>query len=150
MAGFKGRYEHSIDEKGRVNFPAKLKKYLSPETADTFVITRGHDRCLYLYPMDVWSKHEDDLKSKLNVNKEQDRLYLRTVFMNSHEVTLDKQSRISIPEKLMADANIEGAVVIIGALDKIEIWSPVVLEDYMKNNAEQSFEDVAFNALGGQ
>ena len=149
MAGFKGKFEHSIDDKGRVNLPAKLKKYLTPEAADSFVITRGHDLCLYLYPMDTWSKVEDDLKSRLNVNKEEDRLYLRTLLSNSHEVTLDKQSRIMIPEQLLTIANIEGAAVIIGSLDKIEIWSPQTFETYLQRFSDMSYEDVASKVMGG-
>jgi MraZ protein len=54
MSSFKGSYEYSVDNKGRVNIPARLRKYVSPEANDTFVITRGYDACLFVYPLDVW------------------------------------------------------------------------------------------------
>ncbi|MAT39790.1 MAG: division/cell wall cluster transcriptional repressor MraZ [Ectothiorhodospiraceae bacterium] len=149
MTGFKGKYEYSIDTKGRLNLPAKMRKHMMPEANGTFVITRGMENCLYLYPLDTWSKVESELREKLNVYREEDRLFLRTLLMWAHEVTLDKQSRIMIPQELLEFASLDSSIVIIGALDKIELWAPAELEKYLGKFAEQSYEEVAARVMGG-
>ncbi|MFP4369781.1 MAG: division/cell wall cluster transcriptional repressor MraZ, partial [Candidatus Kapaibacterium sp.] len=63
MAFFKGQELFSIDNKGRVNIPAKMRKALSPDANDTFIITRGTDKCIYAYPMDEWKKYEEKLEN---------------------------------------------------------------------------------------
>jgi MraZ protein len=149
MAGFKGKYEHSIDEKGRVSLPSKLRKNLSPEAMDSFVVTRGFENCLDLFPLDAWNALEVELKSSLNKYKEEDRLFLRTITMWAHEVTLDKQARIMIPQELLEFAGISSHAVIIGALEKIEIWSPEEFQRYRDRFADQSYESVAARVMGG-
>lgn len=149
MAGFKGKYEHSIDDKGRVSLPSRMRKSLSSEAQDAFVITRGHETCLYLYPMDTWNTVEEDIRKRLNVHKEQDRLFMRTLLMWAHEVGLDKQARFPIPQELLDFAQIKGSVLLIGALDKIEVWSPDVFTQYLERHSDQSFEAVAAAVLGG-
>ena len=148
MTGFKGKYEYSIDSKGRVNLPSKLRKNLNPESDGAFVVTRGLETCLYLYPMETWNRLEQDLSSKLNVYREQDRLFLRTLLMWVHEVALDKQSRIMIPNELLEFAQIKTGVVLIGALDKIEIWDSEELKKYLDRYSDQSYEDVAARVMG--
>ena len=148
MAGFKGKYEYAIDEKGRVNLPAKLRKHVTPEADGTFVVTRGLETCLYLYPLDTWNSMEADLTSRLNVYREEDRLFLRTLLMWVHEVSLDKQSRLMIPNELVEFAHIQSSVVLIGALDKIELWAPDELNAYLSRYAERSYEDVAAHVMG--
>lgn len=150
MAGFKGKYEYSIDDKGRVSFPVKLRKNLSPEAKESFVITRGHETCLYLYPMDTWNLMEDDIRQRLNVHKEQDRLFMRTLLMWANEVSLDKQARISIPQELLDFARIEGDVLLVGALDYVELWSPAVFTQYLERCSDQPFEAVAAAVLGAK
>mgnify|MGYP000734203721 CR=1 FL=1 len=149
MTGFKGKYEHAVDDKGRVSLPSKLRKNLSPEANDSFVITRGYEFSLDLFPMDVWSQLEDELRSKLNKHREEDRLFLRTLMMWAQEVTLDRQSRIMIPQELMEFAGVTDKVIIIGALEKIEIWSPESFRSYHERNADQTYESVAARVMGG-
>ena len=149
MAGFKGKYEHSVDDKGRVSLPSKVRKNLSPEAMDSFVVTRGYESSLDLYPMDVWNQLEEKLRSQLNVHREQDRLFIRTLMMWAQEVVLDKQSRIMLPQDLMEIAGISTHIVIIGALEKIELWSPANFRQYHERYADQSYEDVAARVMGG-
>lgn len=149
MAGFKGKYEHAVDDKGRVSLPSKLRKNLSPEANDSFVITRGYESSLDLYPMDVWNQLENELRSKLNQYREEDRLFLRTLMMWAQEVTLDRQSRVMIPQELMKIAGVTEKVIIIGALEKIEIWSPESFRNYYERNADQTYESVAARVMGG-
>jgi transcriptional regulator MraZ len=148
MAGFRGKYVYSIDSKGRVNLPAKLRRHVTPEADGAFIITRGLENCLYLYPLDTWNILEQDLTAKLNVYREQDRLFLRTLLMWVHEVSLDKQSRLMLPGELMEFAHISSNVVLIGALDKIELWDPEELEGYLNRYADQPYEDVAARVMG--
>jgi transcriptional regulator MraZ len=148
MAGFRGKYEYAIDSKGRVNIPSKLRKHVTPEADGSFVITRGLETCLYLYPIDTWNEMEQDLTAKLNVYREEDRLFLRTLLMWVHEVNLDKQSRIIIPNELMEFAHIQSSVVLIGALNKVELWDSDELKKYLNRYADQSYEDVAARVMG--
>ncbi|MCZ7558058.1 MAG: division/cell wall cluster transcriptional repressor MraZ [Bacteroidia bacterium] len=149
MAGFKGKYEYAVDDKGRVNLPAKLRKNLSPEAQDSFVITRGYDISLDLFPLDMWNEFEQQLRNKTNRHEDDHRLYVRTVMMWAQETSLDKQSRITIPQDLMEFAGISGNVIIIGALDKIELWSPENFKAYYDRHAEQTYEAVAARVMGG-
>jgi MraZ protein len=148
MAGFKGKYEHSVDDKGRVSLPAKIRKNLAPEALDSFVITKGYDKSLDLYPLDVWSDFEEQLRNKTNRHEEEDRLFVRTLMMWAQETSLDKQARISIPQELLDFAGITGTAIIIGALDKIEIWSPENFRKYYEQHAEKSYEAVAARVMG--
>ena len=62
MSSFKGSYAYSVDSKGRFNIPAKLRKYVSPDANDTFVITRGYEKCLFVYPLDEWARLEQSIR----------------------------------------------------------------------------------------
>lgn len=141
MSSFKGRYEYTLDSKGRLSIPAKLRKSLSPEANDTFVVTRGIEKCLYVYPLDEWRQLESKLRS-LNQFVEKHRFFTRTLLMwASEEFTLDNQSRILIPKNLLEFAGIEKEVIVIGALERIELWSPKNFDDYM-NSQQESYESV--------
>jgi len=75
---FKGQETYSVDDKGRVSVPAKVRRQLSPEADDTFVLTRGVDRCIVAYPLDVWKRYEQRL-TELNPFNAEDRLFLRSL-----------------------------------------------------------------------
>jgi len=141
VSSFKGSYEYSVDSKGRINIPAKLKKNVSPEANDTFVITRGFEQCLFVYPLDEWNALEQVVR-KLSSSDPQHRFFERTLMQWATESQLDAQSRISIPTHLLQFAGIENAVLIIGVLERIEVWNPAVYRDYLKTQA-QSYEQVA-------
>lgn len=148
MAGFKGKYEHAVDDKGRFSFPSKLRKSLTPEANDSFVITRGYENSLAMYPLDAWNRFEDKMKSELNTHRKEDRRFIRYVMMWAQEVTLDKQSRIMIPQELMKFAGIAGHVVILGFLETIELWSPENFQEYSEFNGETSPEDIGARVMG--
>ena len=128
-----------------MNIPAKLRKYVSPEANDTFIVTRGFEKCLFVYPADEWGKVEKDLRS-LSPYTPEHRAFIRTILELAYEDTLDAQARIAIPQKLREYASIDGDVLIIGALEKIEIWSPKVYEEY-KNGLSESYESVAAKVM---
>ena len=141
MSSFKGTYGYSVDKKGRINIPAKLRKYVSPDANDTFVITRGFDRCLFVYPLDEWNKQESSIRA-LSPSNPQHRFFMRTLLQWATESQLDGQARIIIPKELLQFARIENEVMIIGILDHIEVWNPNVYEEYLKTQAD-TYENVA-------
>jgi MraZ protein len=145
MSSFKGSYSYSVDSKGRINIPAKLKKYVSPEANDTFVVTRGFEKCLFLYPLDEWNALENSIR-ELTSSNSQHRFITRTLLQYATESQLDGQSRITIPKELMQFAGIEDQVLIVGVLERIEVWNPKEYEKYMSTQTE-SYETVAQSVL---
>ena len=148
MSFFKGREIYSVDAKGRVNIPAKMRKSMSPDASETFVVTRGPDDepCIYAYPLDEWRKFEENLKG-LNQFNEQDRFFVRTLLYWADEVAFDGQFRIMIPKALMDFTRIEKNALILGAMDHIEIWNPEIFETYMSARTE-SYANVAASVMG--
>lgn len=115
---FLGEYQHSIDEKGRVIMPARFREQLG----NTFIITRGLDGCLFVYPQDEWVKLAKEVQN-LSLAKKDARAFSRFLFSGAAEVECDKQGRVSIPSILREYAGIEKDVVIVGVSERIEIWA---------------------------
>jgi MraZ protein len=145
MAFFKGQEIYSIDNKGRVNIPAKMRRVISPEANDTFTVTRGLEKCIELYPLDEWRIYEERFE-KLNQYDPKNRFFLRKILMWSEEVSLDGQQRISIPKKLIEFAGIEGKVLIVGMGNHMELWNPEEFEKYIDSH-DESYEDVASKVM---
>jgi len=145
MSSFKGSYAYSVDSKGRINIPAKLRKYVSPDANDTFIVTRGYEQCLFVYPLDEWNKLEQSIR-ELSTTNPKHRFFMRTLLEKATESQLDGQSRITIPKELLQFAAIENEVLILGVLERIEVWDPKVYQDYQKAQAE-SYENVAQTVL---
>ncbi len=141
MAAFKGTYKYSVDEKGRVNIPAKFRKSSSSTTHDVFVITRGLEGCLFVYPVEEWERVEEKLKG-LSFTQKKTRLFERHLLPNASDATLDRQGRITIPPHLLEFARIKKEVFILGVLERIEIWDPEVYSQYLAS-AEKTYEDIA-------
>ena len=145
MSSFKGSYTYSVDSKGRMNIPARLRKYVSTEANDTFVVTRGYDQCLYVYPLDEWTRLELDIRQLSSTNPKH-RFFKRRLLEWAIESQLDGQFRIMIPKDLLQLAGIENDVLIIGVLDHIEVWNPRIYEAYLKTQ-DESYEVVAQTVL---
>jgi len=141
MSSFKGQYQYSLDDKGRVNIPAKFRKALPPEANETFMVTRGLEQCLFVYPLDEWKKIEDKLRG-LSMTQKNHRLFVRMMTAHASEGQFDKQGRIPIPAPLLQIAGIQKEVIIIGALDHIEIWATHIFMDYIEKSSE-SYEQIA-------
>lgn len=143
MAGFKGSFKHSIDQKGRLNIPAKFRR--APETAESYIITRGLNACLYIFPVDEWEKVENKLRSLAQTNPDA-LYYLRATLANAGDVQVDRQGRITLPPHLIKLAGLGKEVLINGALDRMEIWAPDKFEEYLEESTE-SYEEVARKIL---
>ncbi len=118
---FRGRFEYSLDDKGRVKIPPKFKEILRDKHQSTLVLT-VFDDCIYAYPYDVWEELEKKAVNLPLTNKAA-RRFKRMFFSSAQDVNIDKQGRILIPAVLREDAGIDKDVVVLGNLDHIEIWS---------------------------
>jgi MraZ protein len=145
MSSFKGSYEYSVDSKGRINIPARLRKYVSPEANDTFVITRGYEQCLFVYPLDEWNKLEQSIR-QLSPTVPKHRYFTRTLLENATECQLDGQSRITIPKELLQLGSIYNEVLLLGVLERIEVWNPEIYNQYRKGQVE-TYENIAQTVL---
>ncbi len=143
LAQFKGEYEHAIDGKGRVSFPARLRKYVNPQTQGRFTIVQGlgSERCLLLYPEDKWKEVEQKL-SAINVFDRKGRKVLRNFLRSAEDITLDGHHRLALPPKLKSWANIDSRVIFIGTGEQIELWAPDELAA-----EDESLEDEDYNEL---
>ena len=142
---FTGEYKYSIDQKSRLNIPAKFRKALDPKNNNTFVVTRGFDPSLILYPIVEWQKVEQQLLLLSSI-KNKDRSFVRSIVRYATIAKYDSQGRIQIPENLLEYSNISKEVLIIGMINKIEIWNKSDLDKIEKqslNNVDESFEDLA-------
>ncbi|MFT4605608.1 MAG: MraZ protein [Rhodothermales bacterium] len=146
MATFKGQAEFSVDSKGRVAIPAKMRSALSPAAKGTFTMTRGFEKCVFLYPMDGWEHIEEQIGA-LNMYSRQSRDFVRTILMWADEVALDAQGRISLTKPLIEFAGLSEKALIIGALDHIEIWDPPSFEAYMAGQ-QDDYESLAERVMG--
>ena len=135
MARFKGQAEYSVDTKGRTAIPAKILSALSPEAQGSFTLTKGFEKCIYAYPQDEWKLKEEEY-SNLNTNNRDARHLVRTILMWAEEVSLDGQGRISLPKSLSDYAEIGDKVLIIGAMDRIELWNPEQFAHYLQEHTE--------------
>lgn len=142
---FRGQFTYSVDSKGRISIPARLRRHVSAEANDTFMMTRGTATCIDIYPLDQWLVFEEKLQ-KLNQFKPDDIRFIRTLLQHAAEDTLDSQSRILIPQTLIEYAKIEKEVLILGALRKIEVWNPKIFEDYL-NQSEETYEQIAAKVM---
>lgn len=134
---FMGEYRHNIDDKGRLIIPAKFRERLG----DSFVITRGLDRCLFAYPRSEWTQLEQKLKT-LPFTKADARKFTRFFFSGACEAELDKQGRIHIASNLREYARLKKECVIIGVSTRVEIWCKEQWEEYYCNS-EESFNEIA-------
>ena len=145
MSSFTGRFRYTLDVKGRLNIPAKMRKELAPEANDTFVIIRGFDPCLFLYPEDEWKKFEEKLR-QLPTNKESNRQLVRMITSYAYKDRCDKQGRIALPAELLKIAEINKDVMVVGVLNRIEIWNPERYEGRMKTS-EDKYNEIVENTI---
>lgn len=138
---FMGEFQHSLDEKGRLIIPAKFREDLG----EKFVLTRGLDNSLFVYPMNQWKILEEKIK-ELPTSQADTRAFVRLFFSGAVEAEPDKQGRMILPQHLREHAKIERDVYIIGVSTKIEIWSKQIWEEYT-NHARQSYEEIAENII---
>ena len=134
---FLGEYQHNIDPKGRLIIPSKFRELLGEQ----FVITKGLDGCLFVYPMEGWHELEDKLKS-LPLTQRDARAFARIFFSGASEGELDKQGRVLLPPNLRTYAHITKETMIIGVGTRFEIWDLDTWQQY-NQESDKSFEQLA-------
>ncbi len=134
--GLKGEYSHSVDAKGRMIVPSKLREPLGA----TFVVTKGMDKCLLAYPNDEWDIFEEKL-NKLPMTNKKAREMKRYFVGSAVDCEVDNQGRILLPANLREFAKIVKDVVIVGGIEYVEIWSKEIYNE--KNNKEVDFDELA-------
>ena len=130
---FIGEYHYSLDSKGRVNIPAKFRQSLSKDNKNTFIATRGQDPCIWIYPLAEWKKIELELRNLSSVSGIH-RTFVRQIARSATPSTCDKQGRIMINPSLISYASIDKEALIIGMINKIEIWNIDILDKVDKEN----------------
>ena len=142
---FTGEYYNSLDQKNRLNIPAKFRKVLDPVNDRTFVLTQGFDQCLVLYPLEDWSQVESQLR-KLSSIRGKHRNFVRSVTRYATAVQYDGQGRIQISDTLLGYSGIQKETAVIGMINKIELWDPSILsqQDAREDNIDdKDFDDLA-------
>ena len=132
-----GEFTCKVDNKGRMMLPSKFRDELGEQE---FVITRGLDNCIDLFPIEEWKNIEDKLK-KLQTTNSKHRAYQRFVMSAATKTEFDNQGRLNIPTSLMEHAQIDKKIIVTGMNDKIEIWSEESWKKYIQNTGE-SIEDL--------
>lgn len=132
---FMGEYNHTIDAKGRLIIPSKFREALGNE----FVLTKGLDGCLFVFPMKEWEAFEEKLRNLPLIDKNA-RKFSRFFLAGASTCELDKQGRILVPGTLREFAQMDKEVVLTGMLDRIEVWSK---EQWLENNAYDDMDDIA-------
>jgi len=138
---FMGEFQHSIDVKGRLIIPSKFRE----ELGETFVITRGLDQCIFVYPLKEWQQIEQKLKA-LPFTKKDARAFTRFFFSGASDCVLDKQGRVSITQTLRDYAKLEKDCTVIGVSNRIEIWNQAIWKSYYEQS-EMSFSEISENLL---
>jgi MraZ protein len=138
---FMGEYLHSLDKKGRIIMPARFRSELGEKYVESFVITRGFDNCLFVFPINEWKNFENKLKS-LPLTDANTRYIIRILYSNATEASLDKQGRMFIPSDLRSKVNIDKDVVITGYFNMIEIWGKEKWDEYVKKETIEPFESI--------
>ena len=132
-----GEYEHSLDTKGRLIMPAKLRQ----DMGEKFIVTKGLDGCLFAFSQNEWLNFETKLKA-LPLSDKNARKFVRFFLSGATECELDKQGRFLIPNNLRTAANLEKETVIIGVGTRLEIWDKSI---WSKCDENISADEIAEN-----
>lgn len=142
MNGFVGEYLHTLDSKGRVALPVKFRESLGPR----FIVARGLDKCLFVYPSDEWAQVMDKLKT-IPINQKDSRNFTRYFLSGATEAEPDKQGRVNLPQNLREYAGLIKDVFILGVGSRIEIWDKDSWEK-TKIDLEEGFSILAESVAG--
>lgn len=134
---FIGEYSHSIDPKKRLAVPSKFRK----DIGKLAVVTRGLDKCLFVYPLKIWQELAKKLGS-LPVGESGTRSFIRLMLAGAVDVEVDKQGRILIPDYLKEYAELKREVTVAGLYNRLEIWDEKRWQQY-KAQAEKNTDEIA-------
>lgn len=147
MTSFLGEFEVKMDSKARFLLPSGLRKQLDPASKEEFVMNRGFEGCLVLYPMTEWDKITARLK-KLNLFVAKNRAFYRQFHNGATSIGLDSNGRVLVSKSLMSYAGLDKDVILFAYANRIEVWSKDRYEEVMNQDAD-SFADLAEDVMGG-
>jgi MraZ protein len=142
---FRGSFEHTVDSKGRVSVPSRFREIIADRYDGRLVLAMDYDKCLTVYPLEEWEKLEDKIRNLPTMKKEV-KDFMRFLLASATECELDKQGRVLIPPTLREHAGIAKNVMLVGIIDKIEIWDAKAWEARNSQNGDKIGEALA--ALG--
>ena len=142
---FYGEFEHQLDRKSRLILPAKIRQTAKNNYIEKFYLTRGLDKCLFMFPEEEWKNQEKKFKS-MSFTKQESRRFNRLYFSGAQEIVADKQGRILIPQYLREFASIKKDIVVVGVSNRIEIWDRALWFDFY-NTSKDSFEEISEKLL---
>ena len=137
---FRGRFEYTIDPKGRVNIPSRFREQLS-ETGHESVVITNYSGCIYAYPSAEWERIEEKLASRVSSVNRKKNAFVRFFVGGAVETVPDKQGRILIPPSLRAYAGLERDIVMIGMPNRFEIWDRGRWDVEVGRFEKEGFED---------
>jgi len=122
VSGFTGKYYYSVDPKGRLMVPAPFREIIAARYSPRLYITNSpSEQCLHIYPNEEWSALQEKVRALPRMDKSV-RIFMRRVIASAVEVTFDRQGRLLIPSAHRQDAGVNGEVVVVGQIEKIEVW----------------------------
>ncbi|MBI4690145.1 MAG: division/cell wall cluster transcriptional repressor MraZ [Nitrospirae bacterium] len=122
MPSFSGKYYYTLDPKGRIIIPASFREIISANySPKLYIADAAFDRCLHLYPLEEWNKLEEKVRAMPKMD-EAVKFFMRRVIASAVETDIDKQGRVLVPVAHREDAGLNGEIVIVGQLDRIDIW----------------------------
>lgn len=149
MIGFIGEYEATLDSKGRFLLPAGFKKQLPESANENFVVNRGFEKCLSLYPMKSWKPIFSEI-SNLNDFDPKVRQFRRYFLNGATQLELDSASRLLLPKNLMEYAGLEKDIVLVSAVNKIEIWDKNKYQQFFETFSPEAFSNLASEVMGAE
>ena len=148
MTGFLGEFEATLDAKGRFLLPAGFKKQLPESEGNRFVMNRGFEKCLSLYPVQSWDPLFAEI-SKLNDFDPKVREFRRYFLNGATFVEPDSAGRLLVPPNLKDHAGLEKDIVLVAAVNKIEIWDSIKYKQFFESFSQETFSDLAKDVMAG-
>jgi MraZ protein len=149
MTGFLGEYEATLDAKGRFLLPAGLKKQMPEEDGNAFVINRGFEKCLTMYPLSSWEPIFSNI-SKLNDFDPKVREFRRWFLNGAIQMDLDSAGRLLVPKNLVEHAKLDKDIVLVSAVNKIEIWDKKTYQQFFDSFTPEAFSSLAAQVMSGK
>lgn len=146
MTQFLGEFECKLDAKGRLSMPSGLRKQLAPEANEKFVVNRGFENCLALYPFNEWQKISAEV-NQLNMYVKKNREFARYFYRGATELELDAAGRLLLPKRLCEYAGVDKEIILSAWSNKIEVWSKEKFEALM-NDEPSDFSTLAEEVMG--
>lgn len=146
MTQFLGEFDCKLDAKGRLMMPSALRKQISPEAKEKFVLNRGFENCLALYPMNEWEKISAEV-NRLNMYVKKNREFARYFYRGATELELDATGRLLLPKRLCEYAGIDKEIILSAFSNKIEVWARDKFEALL-NDEPADFAALAEEVMG--